>query len=379
MNINPTLPSLHTALEGFMLKSMHLSNRLSVAPITRVSAQADGTPTREMLHYYRSFGEGGFGLIVSEGTYPGGPFSQSYAYQPGMATEQHQEGWQPLVEAVHRAGSAFILQLMHGGAISQYHPYTIAPSPVRPKGEMMPNYFGQGPYPMPKAMSLEDIAQVTDAFVEAAKRAQGAGFNGIEVHSANGYLLDQFITTYTNQREDHYGGSTHNRIRLSAQIVAAIKAAVSPSFIVGIRLFQTKVNDREYRWPDGRQEAEIFFSTLAQAGADYLHLASEGRDWQAGEITEVDGISLTQFARKLTGLPVVANGGMQDPARSAAFLSEGHADLVSLGRGAMANPDYPRRLASSRPLLSFEGGMVYPEATLDNTRNWLASRTKALR
>jgi 2,4-dienoyl-CoA reductase-like NADH-dependent reductase (Old Yellow Enzyme family) len=244
---------------------------------------------------------------------------------------------------------------------------------------MMPNYFGQGPYPMPKAMSLEDIAQVTDAFVEAAKRAQGAGFNGIEVHSANGYLLDQFITTYTNQREDHYGGSTHNRIRLSAQIVAAIKAAVSPSFIVGIRLFQTKVNDREYRWPDGRQEAEIFFSTLAQAGADYLHLASEGRDWQAGEITEVDGISLTQFARKLTGLPVVANGGMQDPARSAAFLSEGHADLVSLGRGAMANPDYPRRLASSRPLLSFEGGMVYPEATLDNTRNWLASRTKALR
>ncbi|MGV9382047.1 oxidoreductase [Nonomuraea sp. NPDC003707] len=362
----------HPALRPDRIGDLHLANRLAVSPMTRVSAAADGTPTAEMADYYAAFARGGFSLVLTEGTYTDTRYSQSYANQPGIVTDGHEAAWRDVVSHVHDAGAPMILQLMHAGALSQGNRYrddTAAPSAILPRGQKMPEYGGYGPWPTPRAMSQDDIYQVVHGFVTSAVRARRAGFDGVEVHGANGYLVDQFLTDYTNQRGDRYGGTVANRVRLAAEIVSAIHAEVGPRFCVGIRLSQGKVNDFTHRWAGGSREAEIIFAALAEAGASYLHIASEGRDWV--ETATLDGqVTITGLARKVTGLPVLANGGMHDLARAAMVLQDGHADVLTLGRGALANPDFPRRLAQGLPLADFDRQMLQPMATLSNARLW---------
>jgi 2,4-dienoyl-CoA reductase-like NADH-dependent reductase (Old Yellow Enzyme family) len=241
----------HPALGAVRLGGHELPNRLAVAPMTRTSARPDGTPTTEMADYYAEFAAGGIGLVISEGTYPDTAASQGYPNQPGLAGAEHVAGWRVVTERVHAAGARMIAQLMHAGALSQGNRYTsrtVAPSAVAPRGEMMPAYGGSGPWPVPEELSLAEIDEVVAGFVAAAGRAADAGFDGVEVHAANGYLLDQFITDYTNLRTDEYGGPVGNRIRLTARVVAAIRSAW-PDLLVGVRISQTKVNDFTYRWP----------------------------------------------------------------------------------------------------------------------------------
>jgi 2,4-dienoyl-CoA reductase-like NADH-dependent reductase (Old Yellow Enzyme family) len=242
----------HPALEPLQLGKLDLPNRLTVAPMTRTSAGADGVPTAEMAEYYAAFAAGGFGLVVTEGIYPDLLYSQGYLNQPGLATEAQTAGWAEVTSQVHSSGGRIVAQLMHAGAISQGNAHseiTVGPSAVQPLGEMMPAYGGSGPWPVPKELTPADLDRVVDGFVAAALNALRAGFDGVEVHAANGYLLDQFLTDYTNQRTDSYGGSVSNRIRLTARVTAAIASAVPADFLVGVRLSQTKVNDLVYRWP----------------------------------------------------------------------------------------------------------------------------------
>jgi 2,4-dienoyl-CoA reductase-like NADH-dependent reductase (Old Yellow Enzyme family) len=364
----------HPALAPATLAGCALRNRMAVAPMTRTSARPDGTPTGEMADYYAEFADGGFGLVISEGTYPDTAASQGYLNQPGLATAEHVAGWRPVVERVHAVGALMIAQLMHAGALSQGNRYgrrTVAPSPVVPRGQMMPEYGGSGPWPVPDELSLAEIDDVVTGFVAAAGRAADAGFDGVEVHAANGYLLDQFLTDYTNRRTDAYGGPVEGRIRLTARVVAAIRAA-HPGLLVGVRLSQTKVNDFGYRWPGGRRDGEVIFAALAEAGAGYLHIASEGRDWLSTARFD-DGDTITALARRTTGLPVIANGGMHEPRQAAHVLDGGHADLLSIGHGALANPDLPQRLAAGIALRSFHRAMLTPVVTLANARRWRES------
>lgn len=330
-------------------------------------------PTERMASYYASFAEGGFALIITEGIYTDEAFSRSYASQPGLATEAQVAGWRGVVDAVHGAGGLAFAQLMHGGALSQVLEETIAPSSLRPKGEKMPEYGGEGPFPVPKEMSEGDIQEAISGFADAARNAKEAGFDGVEIHGANGYLVDQFITDYTNERSDRYGGSAADRARFACEVIEAVREAVGDGFPVGIRLSQGKVNDHVYRWPRGRADAEAIFAAVGGARPDYLHVASEGRDWR--ETARIDeGITLTQLAKSVTGLPVVTNGGMHDPELAEVILREGHGDLVALGRGALANPDWPKRLRDGRPLDAFEHAMIQPSATIENTDAFLARR-----
>ncbi|WP_084965189.1 tRNA-dihydrouridine synthase [Thermoactinospora rubra] len=362
----------HPALQPERIGRLDLANRLAVAPMTRVSAAPDGTPTPEMADYYAEFAGGGFGLVITEGTYTDTAYSQGYLNQPGIVTEGHAAAWREIAERVHAAGARIVLQLMHAGALSQGNRYrdgTAGPSAVPPVGEMMPEYGGRGPWPIPKEMSRDDIDAAVRGFVASAARAREAGFDGVEVHAANGYLLDQFLTEYTNRRADEYGGPVACRVRLTAEVVAAIRAELGADFCVGVRLSQGKVNDFAYRWPGGAHDARIIFTALAEAGATYLHIASEGRDWV--ETARLDGeVTITGLARRVTGLPVIANGGMHDPRQAAQVLADGHADVVSIARGALANPDLPRRLAEGLPPEPFDHGMLEPMATLANARQW---------
>ncbi|OPG14566.1 tRNA-dihydrouridine synthase [Microbispora sp. GKU 823] len=365
----------HPALLPFRFAGLDLPNRLAVAPMTRVSAAPDGTPTPEMADYYSEFAEGGFGLVITEGTYTDTVYSQGYRNQPGIASDAHVAAWREITRRVHAAGGRILLQLMHAGALSQgnrYRDETAGPSAVPPRGEMMPEYGGSGRWPIPREMSTADIETAIAGFTASAVRAREAGFDGVEVHAANGYLLDQFLTDYTNRRTDSYGGDVANRVRLTAEVVAGIRAELGPGFCVGVRLSQGKVNDFTHRWAGGAQDAKIIFSALADAGATYLHVASEGRDWI--ETARLDGdVTITALAREATGLPVLANGGMHDLAQAARVLADGHADMLSVARGALANPDLPRRLAQGLPLDRFDHGMLEPMATLGNARRW--SRT----
>src|SRR5581483_610438 len=168
----------HIALTPFSFAGVNLQNRAVVAPMSRVSTKGDGVPTENMKNYYVSFAEGDFGMIISEGTYTDQAYSQAYANQPGIVTSRQVSAWRNIVDAVHVAGSVMFLQLMHAGALSQgnhYRDQTIAPSAVQPEGQMLPEYGGQGPFPLPRAMTEQDIQEAIEGFAQAASRAREAG------------------------------------------------------------------------------------------------------------------------------------------------------------------------------------------------------------
>ena len=369
-----TAEAILPVLTPFQLGPVSLANRAVVAPMTRVSATPDGVPTSRMVDYYREFARGGFGLVITEGTYPDHDASRGYDNQPGIADETQRDAWARVAAAVHEDGGHIILQLMHAGALSQRADggRTIAPSRVQPRGEMMPEYGGSGAYRTPEEMTSDDLAALRDSFAAAAVRAQEAGFDGVEVHAANGYLLDQFITAYTNTRGDDYGRDAAGRIRYPAEVVAAVRAATDDAFVVGVRVSEAKVNDFTYRWPGGPAEAQTIFEKLAEAGASYLHLAGEGRGFR--ETLEKAAESYGALARRLTGLPIVVNGGLHEPELSDAVVGDGHGDLIAIGRAALANPDWPRRVAAGASLDSFDQAMLSPRANIENSNRWWRSR-----
>ena len=367
-----------SVLSPASLLGRSLPNRTVIAPMSRVSATEDGLATERMQRYYGAFARGGFAVVITEGTYTDEDTSQGYNRQPGIATQAQADAWRPVANEIHAAGAVAIIQLMHAGSLSQRTPdkrRTIAPSRIQPCGQMMPEYGGSGPYPLPVEMTDGDIRSVREGFVRAAVRARDVGFDDVEIHAANGYLLDQFNTTYTNQRTDRYGGTPGNRIRLTAEIVETIRSAIPNDFIVGVRLSEAKVNDFEYRWPGGSDEAATIFTTVASAGASYIHMAGEGRGFRdaIGSSTE----TFTKLARRLTRLPVIANGGLGDAELADEVIRAGHADLIAIGRAALANPDWPRRVERGSTIAAFNHEMLSPGASIENSDRWLRSRGNA--
>lgn len=359
-------------LESNKIGHLEVRNRMVVAPMSRVSTRGDGVPTDNMREYYREFADGGFGLIVAEGTFTDDTNAQAYPGQPGIVNEAQVEGWAKIVDGVHGAGSSIVLQLMHAGPLVQLDGHEgrcIGPSPVQPVGKMLRGYGGnQGDYMVPREMTPADIGYVLTSFVECARRAARAGFDGVEVHAANGYLLDQFITRYGNQRSDQYGGSPENRARLATEVIASIREAMGDEFVVGVRVSQAKVNDFDYRW-EGEDEASRLLRTIAGGGPHYVHVASEGVSWKDSAVLD-EGMSVTGLARDVCEVPVIANGALGDPSEAARLVREGHADLISLGESALANPDWPNLVASGKPLNSFDIGMLKPEVTIENALAW---------
>jgi 2,4-dienoyl-CoA reductase-like NADH-dependent reductase (Old Yellow Enzyme family) len=208
----------HRLLEPTTIGPLALRNRIAVAPMTRVSATVDSVPSERMARYYADFARGGFGLILTEGIYPDSVYAPAYERQPGLATRDQLAGWRRVTDAVHEAGGIIVAQLMHPGALSQCLEDTLAPSAVQPLGEKMPEY-GRGPFRMPRSMSRPEIERAVDGFARSAILAQAAGFDGLEIHGANGYLIDQFLTSYTNARRDEFGGGISGRVRFAVEVL----------------------------------------------------------------------------------------------------------------------------------------------------------------
>lgn len=357
--------SIRKILSTFDINGTVLRNRLAVAPMTRVTATEDGLATPAMHEYYLRFARGGFGLIVTEGLYTDQAFSQGYLHQPGIANDAQAQAWVRTTTALQAQGAKVIAQLMHAGALSQgnrFRAHAVAPSAIQPKGQQMAFYRGEGRYPMPQEITEGQIQEVIEGFAAAAVRAvQVAGFDGVEIHAANGYLLDQFLTAETNQRVDRWGGSVSARLALTLEILQAVKRAVGNDVPVGLRISQGKVNDFTSKWAGQESDAQAIFGALASAGADFIHV-TEFEAWRPA--FEAGEHSLLALARRFAPeVAIIANGSLHGEDRAAQALDLG-ADLVALGRGALANPDLPRLLRGGQPLRAFDSSILGPIADI---------------
>ena len=327
---------LHTA---YTRAGQSFRNRIAMAPMTR-SRAIGNVPNALMAEYYGQ--RASAGLVITEGVAPA-PEALGYARIPGIFTAEQRDAWRPIADAVHAGGGKFFIQLMHTGRIG--HPLNlpggatpIAPSAVAAAGTIWTDQQGQQPHPVPKAMDAADIARVRAAFVQSARYARDAGADGIELHSANGYLLAQFLNPRSNVRTDEWGGNGENRRRFLLAVVDDTIAAIGGDH-VAVRLSPfNPYNDLEAGFDGEREEFLATVDALAARGIAYLHLAGG----------TVSGEQLADVRRRFRGTLVV-NGGF-DAAKAEAVLAAGHADIVAFGAPFIANPDLPQRLRDGLPL-----------------------------
>ncbi len=349
---------------------LQLKNRVVVGPMTRTNAADDGLATAVMADYYAQYASGGFAMVIAEAAYVDEEYSQGWWNQPGIANAAQRDAWRQVTQAVHAAGASIILQLYHCGSLNQGNRFTkesLGPSAVRPPGKMAEHHGGSGLFPVPRAMDKQDMRRVAHSFVAAARHAIAAGFDGVEVHAANGYLLDQFLTTDTNLRSDDYGGPVANRVRFPREVLQLVRSAVPADKLVGIRLSPTKSTNIEYTWPGGVEEAREIFSTLGEVGNVYLHVSAN-----LGIAEPVFGVAenLPSMARRFSGMPVIACGMLEDPDRAEHLLASAQADLVALSRAALADPDWPIRIQRGEIPLAFDYGAVEPNSKIETALAW---------
>jgi N-ethylmaleimide reductase len=317
---------------------LHLPNRILMAPLTRLRATPDGTPTPIVADYYAQ--RASAGLIISEMTIVS-PMGQAYINAPGLYTDSHRQGWRNVTGAVHREGGRIFAQIGHAGRIS--HPSLlpnnatpVAPSAIRPAGHVH-THSGNRPYVTPRALASNEIPAVIEEFAAAARMAQEAGFDGIELHAANGYLIDQFLRDGTNHRTDAYGGAPQNRVRFLLEVIEAVSKVWGPSR-VGVRLSPfNPFNDMSDSNP--REAFAVFAAALAPLGLAYLHVIEPA--------TETN--RLTPRLRQLFQGPIIGNGGFHAGAAGQA-IHNGEAEAIAFGVPFLANPDLPARFAANLPL-----------------------------
>lgn len=362
-----------------------LGNRAVLAPMTRTSAQDNGQVHHDMVDYYRDFARGQFSLLITEGLYTDEAFSQGYANQPGLANQTQQVSWRCVVDAVHQQEGRIIAQLMHAGAQTQHNRFkdeVVAPSKCRASGEMLSFYGGSGLFPLAREISEQEIHEAIAGFATSARLAKEAGFDGIELHGANGYLIHQFISYRFNQRDDAWGGDALARLAFPLAVIRSVREAVGEDFPIGMRLSQGTVTEPGLQWQGGPDAARQRLAYLMESGLDFLHLTSG--DVQAPAFPEAEDeadrqLSLTALAAQVreaqhANVTLIANGGTDSQEKADAVLAQ--ADLVAVGRSALANHDWPKRLKRGTPLTSFDFAMLSPLATLANEEDWRIANDK---
>jgi N-ethylmaleimide reductase len=334
------------------LGSISLKNRMVMAPLTRNRAGEGGVPQAINVTYYEQ--RASAGLIVTEAT-PISPMAHGYPALPGIYTDAQVAGWKKVTEAVHAKGGKIVLQLWHVGRIS--HPsllpegvLPVAPSAIKPAGQAF-TYQGLADYVEPRALDASELPAIVQDYVHATKCALAAGFDGVEIHAANGYLLDQFLRDGSNKRTDNYGGSFENRTRLLLEVTKAVVDAAG-SDKVGIRISPVNpFNDMN----DSNPQALFNYvaDALNQFNLAYLH-AVEGGIHGGGVADPFDFVEL----RKHIKSPYMANLSY-DKARGNEAIASGHADAIAYGVPFIANPDLVERFRQDAPLNAADANTFY--------------------
>lgn len=324
--------------------SIQVKNRIVMSPMTR-SRAIGNVPSELMSEYYKQ--RSSAGLIITEGTSPS-PNGLGYARIPGIFSKHQVEGWKMVTEAVHLGGGKIIVQLMHTGRIS--HPLNmpegsriLAPSAVKADGQMWTDSKQLQDYPTPEEMSAEDILFTKAEYVAAAANAMEAGFDGVELHGANGYLLEQFLSPFTNTRKDNYGGTIENRSRFLLEVVQALTEAIGKGK-TGIRLSPYGVNNGMPAYPEIDATYNYLSEQLSNLGIAYIHLV----DHSALGAPEVP-LEIKKSIRKKFRNALILSGGY-DKERAESDLQSGLGDLVGFGRPFLNNPDLVERFKNNWPL-----------------------------
>lgn len=327
------------------LGPLALANRLVMAPMTRSRALEASTPNDLMAEYYGQ--RASAGLIITEGVSPA-PNGTGYPRIPGLWSTPQVEGWKKVTQAVHVKGGRIFAQLMHTGRVG--HPLNlpagaevVAPSAVALEGEMYTDAKGMQPHPMPRAMNDADVRQAIGEFVLASRNAIAAGFDGVELHGANGYLIEQFLSPHTNQRTDAWGGSLQKRQAFVLEVGQAVSAAIGGAR-VGIRLSPHGVNAGMKPYPEIDETYTTLVPRLASTGLQYIHIVDHSA-MGAPQVPE----TLKRALRQAWPRTFLLAGGF-DRAGAEAALNEGRCDLVVFGRPFLANPDLVTRLERGLPL-----------------------------
>ncbi|HCW89042.1 MAG TPA: 12-oxophytodienoate reductase [Marinobacter sp.] len=352
MNLGPIF-------EPFTVHNLTLKNRVAMAPMTR-NFSPGGVPGEDVAAYYRRRAENGVGLLITEGTTVNHIAANGYPNVPAFHGERALAGWKKVVEAVHGAGGAIFPQLWHVGAVRQEG---TEPDPSVP-GYSPSGLFAPGK-PNGKAMTRADIDDVIKAFADAARDARALGFDGVEIHGAHGYLLDQFLWEGTNQREDEYGGSLEKRLRFVVEIVEAVRHRVGPDYPIMLRFSQWKQQDYEAKLVHSPEELERFLKPLVDAGVDIFH-ASTRRFWEpefAGS-----NLNLAGWTQKLSGKPAMSVGsvGLTEDFISGTFASKQESvaqsgidelvermanhefELIAVGRALLQDPQWLTKIKEGR-------------------------------
>ena len=331
-------------LEPYVLGDMALSNRVVMCPLTRSRSSDDGVPPDFAADYYAQRADAG--LIISEATNISAQ-ARGYALTPGIWTPAQVESWQRVTRAVHKRGGRMFLQLWHTGRIS--HPdlqngaLPVAASAIKPKGQAFTN-DGLKDHVTPRALETDEIPAIVEDYRHAANCARQAGFDGVEIHSANNYLLEQFIRDSTNHRTDRYGGSVENRLRFPLQVVKAVTEIWDPKH-VGIRISPATTMPGETPLDsDPMVTYGMYVDALSAAGLLYIH-DIEGVTQLSRDPSGVDFVALRE---RFSGAYIANNQYTLKLAEET--LAAGKADMFSFGRPFLANPDLVRRMRTGAPL-----------------------------
>ncbi len=342
-----------TLFTPIQLGGLLLKNRIVMAPMTR-SRAIGNLPNALMAQYYRLRADAG--LIITEGTSPS-PNGLGYARIPGLFNEEQVQGWRHVTDGVHQAGGKIFVQLMHTGRVS--HPANlppgasvIGPSPVAVPGDMWTDADGMQPHPVPREMSEADIAHSIAEYAASAKLALLAGFDGVELHAANGYLIDQFLNVAANHRTDQWGGNVENRIRFAVEVARATVTAIGAER-VGMRISPYGVFNAQA--PDAEMDALYLqlIDELNALGLVYIHIV----DHSAMGAPEVSPALKADIRAAFKGKYILSGG--YDVARANADLDEQRGDLVAFGRPFISNPDLVAKLKSGQEWLVPDSSTFY--------------------
>ena len=331
--------------DTFSLGAVKLANRSVMSPLTRSRAVANNTPNSLMAAYYAQ--RAGAGLIITEGSSPS-PNGLGYARIPGLFSDAHVQGWTQVTDAVHAKGGKIVVQLMHTGRVSHVvnlpaGASVLGPSPDACPGEMWTDSQGSLPHTPPRAMSEAEIRATVAEYARSARLALEAGFDGIELHAANGYLMEQFLNANVNRRTDAYGGSAAKRNRFVLEVVRAAVREIGAER-VGIRLSPYGVFNGTGGYEGVDEQYRALVKELSSLGLMYLHVLDHSAMGAPGVPAP-----LKVALRAAFNGPFILAGGF-DKASAEAALNEGRADLIAMGRAFLANPDLVERMRQDRPL-----------------------------
>jgi N-ethylmaleimide reductase len=340
---------MNTLFSPYHLGSLALKNRVVMAPMTRSRALGN-VPNELIRDHYAA--RASAGLLITEGIAPS-PRGLGYARIPGLYSEEQVEGFRAVTDAVHERGGHIFAQVMHTGRIGHELNFPgghspLAPSAVRAEEMMHTDQEGSVPMSEPRAMSAQELIETRGEFVSAAENARRAGFDGIELHSANGYLLEQFLSPHTNRRDNEYGGSVENRARFVLETTKEVASAIGPDR-VGVRLSPFNTFNDMKLYDEVEAQYRYVVSQLNALKIAYVHIVLTA-DPRAREFSKE--------LRRLFSGAIIKNGGY-DAETAEQALSRGEADLISFGRPFLANPDLVERFRKKAPLATPDFSLLY--------------------